>query len=318
MYKIVPNPRNNQCTITMNRWELRTDENEFIGCFAREEVAKKVREALEKYYQEQVKEINYFSWYNPNREEKVFSFNGASAAFVWIPPGEFMMGSPDDEPIRFKDEGPQHLVRFISGFWMQTTPVTQTQWQVVMGNNPSYFQNAGPDAPVEQVSWNDAKEFIRRLSGIIRDVQLRLPTEAEWEYACRADTTALFWTGRCLNTDQANYDDNYPIDGCPKGEYRQRTTPVNMFPANPWGLHDIHGNVWEWCEDHYHDNYKGSPIDGIAWVDHKEDSPRVVRGGSWNRNAWYCRSAFRGDHSPDYRASHVGFRLAATGKISTR
>lgn len=305
MYKIVPNPRNSQCSITMNRWELRTEEgNEFIGCFAREEVAKEVREALEKYHQKQVKEINLFSWYNSNREEKVFSFNGASAAFVWIPPGEFMMGSPEDESGRYDDESPQHLVRFAGGFWMQTTPVTQAQWQAVMGNNPSYFESVGSDAPVERVSWNDVQEFIQKLNSTTKETQFRLPTEAEWEYACRAGTTTKYY----FVDDQDILQKYAWHDTNSKGT----THPVGQLIPNTWGLYDMHGNVWEWCQDHWSDTYEEVNANGVVRSVLNDTETRVIRGGSWIDDARYCRAASRHGHTTSYRDDSLGFRLVFT------
>ncbi|QTA82859.1 Sulfatase-modifying factor enzyme domain-containing protein [Desulfonema limicola] len=170
--------------------------------------------------------------------------------FVYIRPGEFMMGSPKDEPERSDDEV-LHKVILTKGFYMQTTPVTQAQWKAVMGSNPSRFKDGGDNCPVENVSWDDAQDFIKALNKTAGKQKYRLPTEAEWEYACRAGTKTPFYTGRCLGTDQANYDGNNPLKGCPKGIYRKKTTPVGSFPSNPWGLYDMHGNVWEWCQDWY-------------------------------------------------------------------
>lgn len=305
MYKIVPNLRNAQCLSTLNRWELRTDGNEFIGCFAREEVAKEVREALEKYHQKQVKEINFFSWYNPNREEKVFSFNGESVAFVWIPPGEFTMGSPEDESGRYNDESPQHLVRFASGFWMQTTPVTQAQWQAVMGNNPSYFKSVGSDAPVERVSWNDVQEFIQKLNSTTKETQFRLPTEAEWEYACRAGSTTTYCFGddESLLEQYAWYDKN-------AGD---TTHPVGQLTPNTWGLYDMHGNVWEWCADYWSATYERVHADGIVRsVLNDNREVRVIRGGSWSNQVWACGAAIQDGYAPSYRDDSLGFRLVFT------
>ena len=303
MYKIVPNLRNAQCLSTLNRWELRTDGNEFIGCFAREEVAKEVKEALEKYHQKQVKEINFFSWYNPNREEKVFSFNGESAAFVWIPPGEFMMGSPEDESGRYNDESPQHLVRFASGFWMQTTPVTQAQWQAVMGNNPAYFKSVGSDAPVERVSWNDVQEFIQKLNSTTKETQFRLPTEAEWEYACRAGSTTAYCFGddESLLEQYAWYDKN-------AGD---TTHPVGQLTPNAWGLYDMHGNVWEWCADWQGDYPSGAVTDPTGPTSF--GAFRALRGGAWFSYARNCRAAYRWRaRRPSDRDDSIGFRLVFT------
>ena len=170
------------------------------------------------------------------------------------------MGSPPDEPGRFDSET-QHRVTLTRDFFMGTTEVTQGQWKAVMGNNPSHFDECGDDCPVEKVSWDDVQEFIKKLSRM-DGREYRLPTEAEWEYAARAGTTTPFTYGRCLSTDQANYDGNYPLSGCDKGEYRKRTIPVGSLDApNAWGLHDMHGNVWEWCQDWYGNYPSGSVTD---------------------------------------------------------
>jgi formylglycine-generating enzyme required for sulfatase activity len=181
-------------------------------------------------------------------------------AMVKIPAGSFLMGSPTSEESHFASESPQHKVT-LETFWMSQSPITQAQWVSVMGENPSHFK--GNDLPVESVSWYDAMEFCRRLSKQTGHVYT-LPSEAQWEYACRAGTTTPFYFGETITPDQANYDGNYTYGG-PRGEYRQRTTPVGMFPPNDWGLYDMHGNVWEWCLDEWHSNYEGAPVDGSAW-----------------------------------------------------
>ena len=180
---------------------------------------------------------------------------------VKIPAGSFLMGSPTSEESHFASESPQHEVT-LETFWMSQSPITQAQWEYVMGTNPSHFKGEG--LPVECVSWHDAMEFCRRLSQQTGHTYT-LPSEAQWEYACRAGTTTPFSFGDTITTDQANYDGNYTYGNGPKGEYRQQTTPVGMFPPNDWGLHDMHGNVWEWCLDQWHPNYEGAPVDGSAW-----------------------------------------------------
>ncbi|MFM5961732.1 MAG: formylglycine-generating enzyme family protein, partial [Dolichospermum sp.] len=155
--------------------------------------------------------------------------------------------------------------------------------------NPSRFE--GANRPVEQVSWYEAVEFCARLSRIENKVY-RLPTEAEWEYACRAGTTTPFYCGETISTDLANYDGDYTYGDGLKGVDRQQTTGVGSFPSNPFGLYDMHGNVWEWCEDTWHDNYKNAPTDGTAWAD-LSDNRKVLRGGSWYLHPVSCRSASR-------------------------
>ncbi len=245
-----------------------------------------------------------------------------------IPGGTFIMGSPLDELGRYDHEGLQHEGT-VSTFLMGRYPVTQAQWRAVatrtdfkvnadLDPDPAEFK--GDNRPVEQVSWHDAVEFCDRLSRLTSKTY-RLPTEAEWEYACRAGTTTPFHFGETITTDLANYrskDDEhnpkeYPGhygDG-PKGLYRKETTPVNYFHplANAWGLCDLHGNVWEWCQDHWHDNYEGAPTDGSAWLTENAKAGRVRRGGSWFDSPRLCRSAFRTDDIPDYRVNYLGFRV---------
>jgi len=221
---------------------------------------------------------------------------GVRMDFVWIPAGTFRMGSPASE----------HEVRITKGFWMGKYEVTQEQWQGVMGSNPSRFTGNGR-LPVERVSWNDVQGFIGKLRG----PGYRLPTEAEWEYACRAGTTTPFNTGNCLSTSQANYNGNYPYSGCSRGEYRQKTTQVGSFAANAWGLYDMHGNVWEWCSDWYGENYyASSPRDDPRGP--SSGTARVLRGGSWSHFAQSCRSAYRYRYTPDARRYSYGFRLTRT------
>ena len=217
-----------------------------------------------------------------------------------------MMGSPSNEPERVDNER-QHRVTISKPFYLQTTEVTQGQWREVMGNNPSYFKNCGDDCPVEQVSWNDVREFIRKLNQREGANKYRLPTEAEWEYACRAGTDTPFYFGDCLSTDQANYNGNYPMPGCAKGEYRKTPVPVGSFSPNAWGLYDMHGNVWEWCQDWYGNYPSGHVTDQTG---PSSGSARVGRGGSFSSRAGYCRSANRGILPPGRGGLLLGFRLA--------
>ena len=233
---------------------------------------------------------------------------------VAIPAGEFLMGSPDDEPERYGDESPQHSVS-ISSFFMGRYPVTQAQWRVVAGfprverdlnADPSHFK--GDNRPVEQVSWYDAVEFCARLSRHTGR-EYRLPSEAEWEYACRAGTTTPFHFGRMITTEVANYNGSSYADG-PKGESRGETTQITEFGiANAFGLSDMHGNVLEWCLDHWHENYDGATTDGSAWLSKDENANRVYRGGSWNDAPRDCRSAYRYYDPPDYWSDLIGFRV---------
>lgn len=241
-----------------------------------------------------------------------FTLKGVTQQLRWIPPGSFMMGSPTDEPERSDDEGPQHEVTFRQGFWMFDTACTQGLWQAVMGKNPSHFQS--PDLPVEQVSWDDVQGFLARINAQIPGLALSLPSEAQWEYACRAGTTTPFSFGGNITPEQVNYDGTFPYANGPKGLNRQKTVPVASLPPNPWGLFEMHGNVFEWCEDVWHDSYQQAPTDGRAWID-AQSAPhsgveRVVRGGSWILDARYVRAAFRFARSPDVRDHDIGFRCS--------
>ncbi|OYQ62631.1 hypothetical protein B9G53_21205 [Pseudanabaena sp. SR411] len=246
---------------------------------------------------------------------------------VSITGGEFMMGSLNNEVERRNSESPQHLVT-VPDFYMGRYPVTQAQWRAVaamphvereIDPNPSNFK--GDTRPVEQVSWEEAIEFCVRLS-VHTNHQYRLPTEAEWEYACRAGTTTPFHFGKTISPELANYNCKVAYDlirgTFPKNKNRSKsidkTTPVSHFDvANAWGLSDMHGNVLEWCQDHWHGNYEGAPKDGSAWlIDNSEDAIRVWRGGSWISNPWYCRSACRNVNVPADRYFNLGFRVSCS------
>jgi uncharacterized protein (TIGR02996 family) len=227
--------------------------------------------------------------------------SGVEMAFRFIPPGSFLMGSPPDEEDRHEDES-QHRVTLTQGFFLGIHPVTQAQWQAVLGNNPSRFQ--ADILPVEQVSWEECQAFCQKLSE--RDGQLySLPSEAEWEYACRAGTTTPFHFGPTISTDQANYDGNYIYDQGEKGTYREKTTPVGSFPANAWGLFDLHGNVWEWCQDTY-GNYGGNDTKDPF---NTKEGAGVLRGGSWISYPGRCRAAFRCRGGPASRTHFWGCRV---------
>ncbi len=286
--------------------------------------------------------------------------DGLALPLLRIPAGRFLMGSPPTEPERSREEGPQREVT-LNDFLIGRTPITQAQWRVVaawqersgeswdreLKPNPSWFQGMAQgegtaslfaderntdNRPVERVSWHDAMEFCNRLNQRLGQRSGRhytLPSEAQWEYACRAGTTTPFAFGETITPELANYDGNYSYANGPKGIDREQTTPVGMFPANAWGLQDMHGNVWEWCLDHWHRSYAGAPADGTAWVnggDQREgsgrqadpqqaqaksgdDARRLLRGGSWDLRPWYCRSAFRFHLHPDYRDDGLGFRV---------
>ncbi len=223
----------------------------------------------------------------------------------WIQQGSFLMGSPEDEPERDNDEGRQHLVNIDQGFWLFETVCTQALWQAVMGNNPSRFQ--GAEQPVEEVSWKDAQDFIQALNQRLPGFDLALPSEAQWEYACRAGTITPFSFGKTLTPERVIYDGNFTYAG---SFYRQKTVPVATFEPNAWGLHEMHGNVWEWVQDTWQDNYDGAPVDGSVWQTEATGARRVIRGGSWTSNARECRSAYRNRIEPDYCGNDTGFRCA--------
>ncbi|MCU0875874.1 MAG: formylglycine-generating enzyme family protein [Pirellulaceae bacterium] len=226
----------------------------------------------------------------------------------WIEPRTFQMGSPEDELERSSSESPQHPVTIRRGFWLFDTACTQALWEAVIGENPSHFK--GADRPVENVSWHGCQDFLKRLNEHLPGLDLVLPSEAQWEYACRAGTTTPFSFGANITPEQVNYNGDYPYAGGKKGLYRHETVPVASLPPNPWGLYEMHGNVWEWTQDHWHDNYRGVPSDGSAWEDRDAGALRVLRGGSWFNDARFVRAAFRDLVHPDNRLGRLGFRCA--------
>ncbi|GBL11357.1 serine/threonine-protein kinase pkn1 [Microcystis aeruginosa Sj] len=222
---------------------------------------------------------------------------GITLEMVNLLAGQFLMGSPDSDSDAWDFEKPQHQVQ-VNSFAIGKYPVTQAQYEAVMGKNPSRFKN-NPQNPVEDVSWNDAQAFCQKLSQITGKTY-RLPTEAEWEYACRAGTTTPYYFG-----DDANQLGDYAWYN---GNSQNTTHPVGQKRANAWGLYDMSGNVWEWCEDNWHDNYIGAPKDGSAWLTNDNHS-QIVRGGSWYYLPFHCRSACR--DNDDRRDDHtdLGFRV---------
>ena len=244
--------------------------------------------------------------------------DGVRLTMMRIPAGTFVMGAPETEEESRDNERPQHEVS-VPEFCLGRYPVTQAQWRSVAGYeqierelNPDPSSFKGDDRPVEQVSWDDAQEFCRRLS-VKSGREYRLPSEAEWEYACRAGTTTPFFFGETLTPELANYDCSYTYgDRGVKGEWQQEIKPVGYYEvANTWGLSDMHGNVFEWCEDDWHNSYEGAPTDGSAWLDSEnENSTKVIRGGSWFLDPRYCRSACRFNSSRAYRDYGIGFRVA--------
>jgi formylglycine-generating enzyme required for sulfatase activity len=246
--------------------------------------------------------------------------NNIPLEMVEIPAGSFVMGAPESEKESRDNERPQRDVS-VPTFCMGKYPITQAQWGVVatlpqinqeLNPDPSNFK--GDQCPVEQVSWLDAMEFCRRLSKHTRR-EYRLPSEAEWEYACRAGTTTPFHFGETITTDYVNYDGGYPYGDAPKGEDRNDTTDVGSFKAaNTFGLYDMHGNVWEWCADDWHDSYEGAPKDAQIWIkDIKNyedpESVKLLRGGSWFYIAGNCRSACRLNDNARNQDYDIGFRV---------
>ena len=250
--------------------------------------------------------------------------------FVQINGGTFTMGSPNNEPQRDSFETQRQVT--VSGFFMGRHQVTQREYEEIMGTNPSHFR--GPNLPVEQVSWFDAIEYCNRRSqhedltpaytisgsGNNRTVTwnrnangYRLPTEAEWEYACRAGTTTTFYTGNNITTTQANYNGNFPYNNNARGEYRERTTAVGSFPANAWGLFEMHGNVYEWCWDWFDVYPSRAQTDPVgpasSTVGSASSYQRVMRGGSWSGSGVFLRSACRSQNPPSHRNTGIGFRL---------
>ena len=248
--------------------------------------------------------------------------DGIFLDLVLIPPGKFLMGSLPDELESLDSEGPQHEVTIAEPFLMGQSPVTQAQWAKVakmkqvkrsIEQNPSNFK--GDDLPVETVSWLDAEEFCLRLS-VHTKRTYRLPSEAEWEYACRAGTTTAFHFGETIDAELANYSAQDNKAGWSGkygrgtlGKYREKTTPIKIFSANPFGLYDMHGNVWEWCLDSWHENYEGVPTNSNGRDFSNDSGSKILRGGSWIHSPWSCRSACRFRNIADSRLDYFGFRV---------
>ncbi|MGD9209460.1 MAG: formylglycine-generating enzyme family protein [Desulfobacteraceae bacterium] len=233
-----------------------------------------------------------------------FKYKGVRQGLRWIPPGEFMMGSPESEPERLDNED-LHNVMITEGFWLAETACTQALWETVMDDNPSRFK--GADRPVESISWEDCQIFIDRLNVAIPGLDICLPTEAQWEYACRAGTTTPFHFGETITTDQVNFNGNYPYNDGLKGEYRKQTVTVKTFSCNSWGLYEMHGNVWEWCADWYGPYPKETVVNPTG---PNQGKRRVLRGGSWIGVARNVRSALRYRNDPADRLDLNGLRFA--------
>ncbi|MDW7733118.1 MAG: formylglycine-generating enzyme family protein [Methanolobus sp.] len=236
-----------------------------------------------------------------NEIEQTYN-NTLGMEFVLIPEGEFYMGSDSTPMVAFDD--PSHLVKISEPFYTARYEVTQEQWTELMGDDPSFFE--GDRLPVEQVSWNDAQEFVNKLNEIENTDKYRLPTEAEWEYACRAGTTSSFsFTEEASDLDEYGWSD--PYGWCAINSNRT-THQVGEKEANQWGLYDMHGNVWEWTQDTWHDNYEGAPADGSAWEE-ENTSLRVGKGGSWMDGPNICQSPFRGQLDANSSINVLGFRV---------
>ncbi|WP_338845793.1 SUMF1/EgtB/PvdO family nonheme iron enzyme [Massilia sp. W12] len=238
-------------------------------------------------------------------------------AFRYIRPGAFLMGSSADEADR-QDNETQHWVSISQGFWLADTAFTQAWWQALMGNNPSHFNQAnggGPEHPVENVSWLDVQACVRKLAALLPACLPSLPTEAEWEYACRAGSQTAFSFGDNIHPGVVNYEGNHPYKNAAKGLYRQKTVPVKDLPANGWGLYQMHGNVWEWCADGYVENLGQGLVEdpGLAQAlapKLDEEGWRVLRGGSWRVYALNARAADRTGYWPDWLNDGIGWRVA--------
>ena len=236
---------------------------------------------------------------------------GEGPLMVVIPPGQFLMGSPSDEPERRDNEGPQHEVIIQKPFALGAYAVTFADYDLFCRKTQRELPNdrswGRVNRPVIILSWHDAQAYCAWLSELT-GYGYRLPSEAEWEYACRAGTQTPYSFGNNITPEQANYDGNYPYTGGNKGQYRGKTVPVQYLPPNTWGLYEMHGNVWEWVQDAWHENYHGAPTDGNSWESADTSMACVLRGGSWNDLAGNCRSAYRVNYQPDKRYSNIGFR----------
>ena len=238
---------------------------------------------------------------------KTVEIFGVQQTLRWVPRGEFLMGSPADEPERYENEL-QHPVRLTYGFWLADTACSQSLWEAVVGKNPADFKDS--DNPVENVSWEDVSDFLAKLNTTQSDSKYSLPTEAQWEYACRAGSSTPFNSGENINPEQVNYHGAYPYNNGEKGAYRRKTIAVKTFVPNDWGLYQMHGNVLEWCSDWFgnYSSYQMTDPEGPA-----DGATRVLRGGSWFIGARRCRSAFRGRREPADRGDNIGFRFAQAG-----
>ena len=240
---------------------------------------------------------------------------------IVIPAGEFMMGSPESEEERTSREGPLHKVTIAKPFAVGRFAINFVEWDAAVAeggvthrpDNPDNEGLGGGRYPVIDVSWEDANAYCAWLSNMTGKAY-HLLSEAKWEYCCRAGTATPFWWGSAISTAHANYNGNYTYGNGWEGEYRKRTVPVGWFEPNPWGLYNVHGNVSEWCEDCWHEDYDGAPEDGSAWLsaDGGDGNIRVLRGGSWINGPQILRSADRDGSFTDSRDVNYGFRISRT------
>ena len=263
------------------------------------------QQALPKGWSVETKTVKAATPTGDQEKQIAYYTNTIGMKLVNIPAGEFMMGSPDTEESHEGNEAPQHKVRITRAFFMGAYEVTQAEYEKVVGDNPAHYPNAGN--PVEEVPWAEAAQFCKRLSAR-EGVEYHLPTEAQWEYACRAGTTTPFYTGDTISTDQANYNGNFAYGDGKKGRYREKPTPVGSFAPNPFGLYDMHGNLWEWCQDWYGKSYYSqSPIEDPQGP--SSGLVRVLRGGCWLYAVRQMRSANRHWYVPTHWSSNIGFRV---------
>ena len=234
---------------------------------------------------------------------------GKPNRFRWIEPGEFWMGSPEGEKGKNDNEGPRHVVRLTEGFWLAETACSQSVWQSVMGSNPSKFAD-DPQNPVEMVSWDEVQGFLREVERRLPGVKADLPTEAEWEYACRAGSETAFSWGDGIAPSQANYNATISYANGPTGEYREKTVPVKTYAPNAWGLYQMHGNVWEWCADGQRQYDGALQVDPRGPEGGEADAPRAVRGGSWDLAPHWLRAAFRSHGPRGWGYDSLGFRFS--------
>ena len=252
---------------------------------------------------------------NPSSNLPLNIKNSIGMVFVKIPSGVFTMGSPANEWQRDKNESPQREVNIGNEFYLGKYEVTQEEYEKLMGLNPSNFKGC-PRCPVENINWREAKEFIAKLNALKDGYEYRLPSEAEWEFAARAGKTTPFsiGDGNNLSSDLANFDGRNPFRDAPKGKYLERTALVGSYPPNPFGLYDMNGNVWEWCEDIYKENYEGLATNGSANLNLGNPNIKILRGGAWVNVGNGLRSAVRLGNPLDNRLSYNGFRVAITIK----